>query len=506
MKISLTEKNKEYAFLILLLCCSSFFLHANLGNQYLWQDEAETALLSRTILEHGVPLGYDGKNYFSQYPEKDRGKNYIWRYHPWFPFYLLSAFFYIFGINTFFARLPFALFGIATIILTYYFTKTLFKDKRVAGVAAFLLTVSVPFLILSRQCRYYSPTMFFSVLGLYSFINVLEGKKKASVVFVISSTLLFHCNYVSYAALISTFFFYTLLLHRNNLRAVLLLLAIIILVNFPWIIWFAGSQFNTNEIDNTSVFNFAKFLKLNRVYISHVMKYLFHPFLLLCPIFIVGYRWKKSEPIFSKDIFAWKSLLLLVLFIFINLQILSIVAPLPFFRYLAPVIPVVYIIIAVIVVSMVNVHVVFGIGIIVILIYMGTLHKFIYEITHDYDGPIEGIVKFLKQNGNKDDLVAITYGDLPVKFYTNMRVIGGLTGEDLSPAKEADWIIVRRYLICHKDRAVRKYLIENIPWKNYQGIIIDYPDIPFENRESPQFHRYKTEMKEQKVFICRRIR
>jgi len=56
----------EYIFLLFLLCASLFLFLANLGNQYLWQDEAQTALISKTILRHGIPLGYDGKNYFSQ--------------------------------------------------------------------------------------------------------------------------------------------------------------------------------------------------------------------------------------------------------------------------------------------------------------------------------------------------------------------------------------------------------------------------------------------------------
>jgi len=29
---------------------------------------------------------------------------------------------------------------------------------------------------------------------------------------------------------------------------------------------------------------------------------------------------------------------------------------------------------------------------------------------------------------------------MPLKFYTDMRVIGGLTGEDLSGAQNADWV------------------------------------------------------------------
>ena len=33
-----------------------------LGRQYLWQDEAATAVLGERMLRFGKPLGYDGKN------------------------------------------------------------------------------------------------------------------------------------------------------------------------------------------------------------------------------------------------------------------------------------------------------------------------------------------------------------------------------------------------------------------------------------------------------------
>ena len=106
-----SNKQAEYVFLLLVFGASLFLFLANLGNQYLWQDEAQTALVSKTVLEHGVPRGYDGKNFFSQELKAEYGEDYIWKWHPWLPFYVLAAFFKVFGVGTFVARLPFALFG-----------------------------------------------------------------------------------------------------------------------------------------------------------------------------------------------------------------------------------------------------------------------------------------------------------------------------------------------------------------------------------------------------------
>ena len=76
----------------------------NLGNHYLWQDEAQAALLGRTTLAHGIPIGYDGENSLSQLQGRELGKNNIYKHHPWIQAYLPAASFAIFGESTFSAR------------------------------------------------------------------------------------------------------------------------------------------------------------------------------------------------------------------------------------------------------------------------------------------------------------------------------------------------------------------------------------------------------------------
>ncbi len=102
-------------------------------------------------------------------------------------------------------------------------------------------------------------------------------------------------------------------------------------------------------------------------------------------------------------------------------------------------------------------------------------------------------------------MVVITYGDMPLKFYTNLRIIGGLTGEDLSLAKKARWIIIRRDTNCLRDAAVKEYLGKNIDFSKYRFIKINYPDIPYENRETPFEHRYRTVTGVPSVLIIERM-
>ena len=514
----------EYLFLGIILCVAAFLFLFNLGNQYLWQDEAETACVSRTILKHGIPLGYDGRNFFSQ-AKGDCGNNYIWRYHTWLPFYILAAFFKLFGISTFIARLPFALFGVATVILAYFFAKLITKDKKTAALTTILLMISVPFIILSRQCRYYAPTAFFSLLGLYGYLLLLEKSRKGSIILTVSAALLFQSNYVSCAILLVTIFTHALIFHRPLLAKVLIICLIVVSVNIPWLILASGMKYDVLYSHGFFGRDFSFILK---DYLLNIHYYVFPYFLLLIPLGRAVYLYLKHKSIkavIPEDIFLRENLLLLSLFIVYTIAILTIMSPSPFFRYIIPLIPVFCAITAIIITTTVKrrfAAVVSAVGVLFGAIsladywygkaypdrqgikYLNIL-DYLDEITHDYNGPIEGIVKYLNKHGSKDDIVAVTREDLPLKFYTDMRIIGGYTGEDLSPAKQAKWVIPRKCTLCDRDKVIEEYLMKNLRRKDYKAIEIDYPDIPDENRESPAEHHFRTVLNEEKVIILKKI-
>ena len=118
--------------------------------------------------------------------------------------------------------------------------------------------------------------------------------------------------------------------------------------------------------------------------------------------------------------------------------------PAPFFRYLAPLLPVFVILYGFVIEQTLAVMPAVALAPIVIFLFNQPLPDFFSEITHDYNGPMEGIVAFLRQNAAQGDTVVITNEDLPLKFYTNLRVVGGLTGENLTPYLSAKWVIIRK--------------------------------------------------------------
>jgi len=162
-----------------LFFIAGVFLFKNLGNTYLNVDEAETALLAKSILKNGVPKGIDGKFRIQQNkasPFKDE-KSKVWIFHPWLQFYVPALSYISFGkINTFTARFPFSLIGFLFVLFFYRSLKGRKRFEVFFVISALaLLVFSIPFYLYARQCRYYVLNIFFSFGIFISYIKILES-------------------------------------------------------------------------------------------------------------------------------------------------------------------------------------------------------------------------------------------------------------------------------------------------------------------------------------------
>jgi hypothetical protein len=488
-----------------LLLCASLLMLMNLGNHYLWQDEAETALLGKSILAHGLPYGTDGNNFFSQQQGAEYGTNYLWRWNTWLPLYMSAGSFALLGAGTFSARLPFALFGVATVFAAYLFAYELWNSRRTALISAALLTFCVPFLLLCRQGRYYSLSAFFAVIGLYFYTRITREKPYAIPLYLLSFFLLFHSNYVHAACLLCANLMHSLITRHKAVRSYLHTFLGAFLIVSPWFIWLSGINYNIEK--GGTNFRWDNFWLNLIAYCHDLYTYLFPlpvlVLLALCAVAVPAFRalTKRDLPLP-----AWSPVAIPLFFVVVALAVDAAIAPFPFFRYLAPIIPVMLILAGFIIELACTLHPVAWLAPVSLFIAIQPLPDFFFELTHDYNGPVGGIVKFLKANAKPGDTVAITYDDLPVKFYTELRVVGGMTGEELSPARRAEWVIIRKYSVADQDVIVRRYLKQNMDWGNYQEIKINSPDIPSENRESPDYHQYRTVRGEDPVVIFKKIR
>lgn len=184
-------------FPLLVLLVGALLLLCRLDDAYLWQDEAETAIVSRNLLAFGLPLSTDGTNWVQQAGRSfvEFTADYVWLYHSWLQYALTAVSFGLLGPTTLAARLPFALFGLATVALLYRLVQRWVADERVARVATVLLVLSVPFALLLRQCRYYAPSAFFTLLMLDAYLHLRAGAQWGIPYFVLAAVLLYHSHY-----------------------------------------------------------------------------------------------------------------------------------------------------------------------------------------------------------------------------------------------------------------------------------------------------------------------
>lgn len=503
-----SEKKLDGIIIVVLIIVSLATLASNLGSSYLWQDEAQTALIARTVLSHGIPLGDDGRNSFSQEWGFDAGKDRVWKWHTWLPFYLTAASFALLGQSAVSARLPFVLFGVATVVLVYIFSRSLWNSRRTGIFSAVMLLATIPFDILCRQCRYYAPTMFFSLLVLYFYYQVLNGKKLSTVWLVVTAVLLFHTQQISFLAPLGAVFGHAVLFRRDKLKPVFLSCVIAVAITAPWMWWIADLTSAYSRANRLDFLDYRGAFFLAASFTSQIFDYVLPPMLIAVPLLAYAATVWRKKAFVIPDRIVTRGVSLLGLFVVAG--ILAVALPQPpgdFFRYVAPVIPACAMLIGLAIETGTRLHPVVGV---LALVFFGStqpLGSYAYELTHNYKGPLEGIVRYLNKHAKPGDIVAITYEDLPIKFYTNLRVVGGLTGEDLTPAKTADWVILRSHLICNKDSLVSDYILNNVPLKEaYRMIELPYPDTAFQNRESPQEHMFKTATDEQKVVIYQKMK
>jgi 4-amino-4-deoxy-L-arabinose transferase-like glycosyltransferase len=490
--------------LLLIMAAGGLLLFANLGDRCLWQDEASTALIGGTVLKYGVPKGYDGLNYFSQFYGKEYGNNYTWSWHGWLTFYAEALSLKIFGGNTAAARLPFAAAGLINIFLVYLLAGRLFAGKRIRLLSAAVTAASVPFLLLARQGRYFAFEMLFATLGLYAYAGLIKREKFSGLTYFFSVVFLFHIIYVNSFALAAAACLHSLLFCRERAPKTAMLSAGALAVNAPFLFTIYKIDFRAVQpgfLDPGRML--GSFFEYLRAAGSDLMPLYFIAAVFVC--FAAGFIFKRIKP-------GWQNagpVFIPVIFTVITLLFMSAASYQPYFRNIAAAVPAVMILISLAIDTVLDAWLPAGLMLCAILLFSWKMPSYIYELTHKFNSGTRAVCRYLNENAGKGDIVAVTYGDLPIKFYTGLRVIGPLTGEDLSPVKTARWVIIRPYSIVsddldRKDLGIRKYIGENLDPKNFESIVFDSPDLYSENREMISGHYFKNVTGTTKTILFKR--
>lgn len=92
-------------------------------------------------------------------------------------FYLTMPAIKFLGLTEFAVRFPSALFGVLTVILLFFLTENIFKNRFIAFLSAFLLAISPWHIIITRATSETSVAIFLVTLGTYLFFVGTEKKK-----------------------------------------------------------------------------------------------------------------------------------------------------------------------------------------------------------------------------------------------------------------------------------------------------------------------------------------
>ncbi|MEK6891193.1 MAG: glycosyltransferase family 39 protein [Nanoarchaeota archaeon] len=216
MKINLLKKlkniNLEYYLLGLILIFALFLRVYALGSPPMWIDETISAVASKNIIEHGVPVFDSGASY---------GRAYLFHY--------LEAFFILFSQSDFNARIISVIFGILTVLFAYFIGKEYSKSGGL--ISALFMAVFYLEVFYSRQARFYQ---LFQLMFFLSLFLLYKSKDKKYMIWPALVCFFITINtQVAGLVLVPFFFIHILMYNRKHwyLSIIVLIPAFIHLVS-----------------------------------------------------------------------------------------------------------------------------------------------------------------------------------------------------------------------------------------------------------------------------------
>lgn len=267
----------------------SFLALLNIGNRYLWYDEAHTALVGQNVLEYGLPKVWNGEYLITTSNGNDFDDSLI-IIKDGFVQYYLAAFGELLK-QWIHPRITFALLGVAGSIVLYLLTKEMTNNVKISLLSMFIYCTSIPIILYIRQVRYYAPSIFFCLLILLTYIlSIKYNKKMYWSLFALSAILLYHTLHLFFMVVMISIFLRYIIFDRSkeNFKKIIISLIVVFIFSFPF---FLHNQIYLSSVgDQRSSFQgwYFFFLQIPG-YISQINAYFF-PFVSLAIIyFVIGF-------------------------------------------------------------------------------------------------------------------------------------------------------------------------------------------------------------------------
>ena len=500
-----------------------------LGNTYLWQDEAQTALLGRSVLIHGVPMVGEGAESLSAVRGKDAGVGGVYFQIAWLQAYVEAASFRLFGESSWSARLPFAIAGWLCIPLVAWAMRAAGATILAARIAALSVALSVPFIIVSRQARYYAMTAAIVLVttGTYAALarTVKSPRRRTQATipafaFALAASVLVVSFDITAIGVLGAIACHWLLITQSddsrwNARFWLAwTLPCLVLA-----VWLAASFTAASRTENAGLTAIPGRLRYSASYYlgqinAHIVPL---PVLLLLALL-------RGVPAADRNADVNDSRRAVGLLTAVALGGLAgtLLSPHRFFRYIVPIFPVVLALsaigiaalwtrgprmrvsAAILLAALVSTNVLFvwshaaleGIARATGWVTVRErvfetripMADFFSELRDPPRGPVAAAIEYLQQHAGPRDVVVAAYDDLPLKFHTKLRVYGGETGEVPPPDVVPQWIWPRNLKVYAEVRPVTDWIGRELESGKYGRVELQAIDRRWENREDPETH------------------
>lgn len=509
---------------LLVFAAVAVLLFTSLDGSLLWSDEAETALLGRNILEYGLPLAFDGTNIVSSELGREFGADFIFRWSSWGDKYAAALSMYLFGETTTGARLIFTAAAFASAVVFHLAMMRVFPERYQARLATIFYSSSIPFILHARQSRYYGLAMLWTTLSIYILLRPRRTFRHWAA-FAFVALLMFHTNYMLAIASLAAFLSAVLLTRLKRpfpIREFILGIGAAFAVSLPGLLLYRTGGISDRSLVESFPANIG-------YYLLEINDYSY-PGLLALAVGAALLMRKRRSAIPAGRTMGLRGLLFLGTAFAASYVVILSFAPFSFFRYLVPLLPVFAALLSASVALVSGRSILAAAAVSAVLVLTNIVHvlprlafaegpkaavrSYLYEhaqeLAHPVRGPIRALVEYLNEHADDGDVVLITYGDLPLKFYTGLEVHGGLAGEDLGrlDLKRVKWIVARRHVITMqpgKDYSVHQFIERSFSPDDFEAIELDAPDTPFENREDPGEHLFRSPAGVPPVTIFRRV-
>ena len=488
-----------------------------LGSTYLWQDEAQTALLARSVLRHGVPMVGSGADSLSAVMGADAGINGMYFQISWLQAYLAALSFRLLGESSWSARLPFAIAGWLCVPLTAWVVRRAGSSRTAARMAALLVATSVPFIVCARQARYYALAALFVLVATGTYAAMLERARErrplspASAAFAVAATLLVLSFDVTALGILAMVALHWLVFAPRSSRPALPFWAAWGTAAFVLAVWIGSSLSAPVRQTNAGISAVPVRIWYGSLYYmgqidAHVVP---------LPVAISAI----ALSIFSQ----MRTPTILVAAIMLGGFGGGMLSPYRFFRYVLPVVPLIFALVALGLgaLSARGRWGAFAAGVIVLVlvtssaphslshVLMASLAKatgfvtvrersipitvplaqLLHELRDPPRGPIAAVVEYLRENAAAGDVLVTTYEELPLKFHTELRVFGGETAQLPPEGVRTKWIWPRQALgIYPAVRPATEWVQRELSGSTYRKIELEVVDRRWENREDPEAH------------------